>query len=234
MRFLSQGDFNFPFTFLEYWVKHFYMWSFQSGVPNPDGIIRLPGRFLNLAVFGLFGNIAASYFYIGLTLSVAFLSFFLFARHFMGIQQKSTALLCALLFAINPITLGNLSKAGLVLAASLLPLCLIIVKYAFVKKRIWYLLALIPIINLSFIHPYTFTINIAVTAMYFLYLAVQNRHFVVKSIKQILLVGLVAVLANAYFILPLMSMGTVSKDAISDNVLPAAADYTSIVGVSNT
>lgn len=234
MRFLANGDFNFPFDWIIYWMKHFYIWSFQSGTPNPDGLIRLPGRIFNFMMFGLFGNIGASYFYLISTLIIAFVAFYFFARNFLRIRQTSVLIVGSLFFACNPIFLGNLAKVGLVLAAAMLPLCLLAIKAAFERRRFRYFLLLILCLNISFLHPYNFTVNAAVSAIYFAYMAWQHREFVLKQFHKFVMVGVFALLLNAYFILPLASMGTVSKDVISDNVVPTAVDYTALVNVSNT
>lgn len=234
MRFLANGDFNFPFDWVIYWMKHFYIWSFQSGTPNPDGLIRLPGRIFNFIAFGLFGNIGASYFYLFATLIVAFVAFYFFAQNFLRIRQTSVLLVGSLFFACNPIFLGNLAKVGLVLAAAMLPLCLLAIKAAFERRKFRYFLLLIVCLNISFLHPYNFTVNAAISAIYFAYMAWQHREFVLKQFHKFVMVGVFALLLNAYFILPLASMGTVSKDVISDNVVPTAVDYTALVNVSNT
>lgn len=234
MRFLANGDFNFPFDWIIYWMKHFYIWSFQSGTPNPDGLIRLPGRIFNFMAFGLFGNVGASYFYLISTLVIAFFAFYFFARNFLRIRQTSVLIVGSLFFACNPIFLGNLAKVGLVLAAAMLPLCLLAIKAAFERRRFRYFLLLILCLNISFLHPYNFTVNAAISAIYFAYMAWQHREFVLKQFHKFVMVGVFALLLNAYFILPLASMGTVSKDVISDNVVPTAVDYTALVNVSNT
>lgn len=234
MRFLANGDFNFPFEWAIYWAKHFYIWSFQTGTPNPDGLIRLPGRTLNFLVFGLFGNVGVSYFYILSSLAVAFVAFYFFAKNFLGVRQRSVLWLGALFFALNPIFLGNLAKVGLVLAAAMLPLCLLAIKAAFDKRRLRYLLLFFVCLNISFLHPYTFTVNLAVAVAYFLYLAWQQRQYVLANVHKFIMIAAAGVLLNLYFVLPLMSMGTVSKDVISDNVVPTAQDYTALVNVSNT
>jgi hypothetical protein len=234
MRFLANGDFNFPFEWTIYWAKHFYIWSFQSGTPNPDGLIRLPGRVLNFLVFGLFGNVGVSYFYLLSSLAVAFVAFYFFAKNFLGVRQRSVLILGALFFALNPIFLGNLAKVGLVLAAAMLPLCLLAIKAAFEKRRMRYFLLFFACLNISFLHPYTFTVNVGVSAAYFLYLAWRQRQFVFANVHKFIMIAVAGVLLNLYFALPLMSMGTVSKDVISDNVVPTAQDYTALVNVSNT
>ena len=234
MHFLSQGDFNFPFHFVTYWVKHAYIWSFQSGTPNPDGLIRLPGRVFNFIAFILFGNMGASYFYIFAPLIICFISFFYFARNVLLIKRKSILITGSLFFALNPIFLGNVAKIGLVLAAAMLPFCFLAIKAAFEKRQFRYFLLYIICINISFLHPYTFTVNIAVSGCYFLYMAWKHKAFVIDKWYKFIFVGIVAVLLNLYFALPMASMGSVSKDMISTNITPTPIDYTALVGISNT
>jgi hypothetical protein len=234
MGFLANGDFNFPLDWAAYWAKHFYMWSFQTGTPNPDGIIRFPGRVFNFLVFGLLGHEAVGYFYIFSTLLFAFIAFFYFCRYFLEVKQRSICLLGALFFAINPIFLGNLAKVGLVLAAAMLPLCLIAIKVTFARQRLRYLLWAILLLNISLLHPYTFSVNFAVAGIYFVYKAWHSRQFVARNRFKFAVIGLVAVLLNAYLVLPIASMGTVSKDVISSSVTPTHTDYTALVNISNT
>lgn len=85
MQFLSNGDYIFPFHASDYWAQHLYTWSFQHGAPNPDGILRIPGRVFDLLFFALFGNIAFGYFYAITCLAIAFLAFWWFARVFLEI-----------------------------------------------------------------------------------------------------------------------------------------------------
>lgn len=234
MRFLANGDFYFPFDWMLYVAKHLYIWSFQSGTPNPDGLIRLPGRLLHFLVYGLTGNVGFSYFYLISSLVIAFAAFFFFAKYFLQIKKTPVLIIGALFFACNPIFLGNLAKVGLVLAAAMLPFCLLAIRAAFIHKRFRYFLPLILCLNISFLHPYTFTVNLGVSALYALYMAWRHRAFVLDNIHKFVLIGAVAVLCNLYFILPLLSMGTVSKDVISTNVTPSPVDYTALVGISNT
>lgn len=234
MRFLSWGDYTIPFEWGIYWAKHFYMWSFQSGTPNPDGLIRLPGRILNFLVFGLTDNVGLGYFYILSSLVIAFFAFFLFARKFLQIKRTSVQIIGALFFAFNPIFLGNLAKVGLVLAAAMLPFCLLAIRATFVQKRFRYLLLYILCLNLSFLHPYTFTVNLVISGAYGLWMMWQHRAWVRDTWLKFVVVGIFAIAINAYFVLPLKSMGTVSKDVISTNITPVAIDYTALVGVSNT
>jgi hypothetical protein len=234
VHFLSWGDYVIPFDWATYWAKHFYMWSFQSGTPNPDGVIRLPGRALNFLVFGATDNVGLGYFYIFSSLVVAFIAFFFFARKFLKIERTSVQIIGALFFACNPIFLGNVAKIGLVLAVSMLPLCLLAVRAAFIQKRFRYLLLYIICLNLSFLHPYTFTVNLAVSGVYFLWMAWKNRAWVFDTWPKFVAIGLFGIALNLYFALPLLAMGTVSKDVISTSITPVAVDYTALVGISNT
>ncbi len=234
MRFLSWGDYVIPFDWGIYWAKHFYMWSFQSGTPNPDGVIRLPGRALNFLAFGLTDNVGLGYFYIFASLAVAFLAFFFFARKFLKIERTSIQIIGALFFAFNPIFLGNVAKIGLVLSAAMLPLCLLAIRAAFIQKRFRYLLLYIICLNLSFLHPFTFVVNLGVSGAYLLWMAWQHRAWVFDTWPKFVAIGIFAVAVNLYFALPLAAMGTVSKDVISTNITPSAVDYTALVGVSNT
>lgn len=234
MQFLSQGDYNFPFEWPLYWAKHVYMWSFQSGTPNPDGFIRLPGRVFNFLIFALFGNLAVSYFYAIFSLVVAFAAFYLFCRYFLKVKSLSVLILGSLFFALNPLFLGNLAKVGLVLAAAMLPLCFVVLQQTFEKKQLRYLVLWVICLNISLMHPYTFIVNFAVSSLYFLWLAWHDHHFVFRHWLQLVGIAAVALLLNTYFILPIFSLGSVSKDIISDNVIPTQTDYTALVNFSNT
>src|SRR5258708_2035598 len=123
MQFLSNGDFGFRFTWLLFLVKQFFIWSYQTGALNADGIIRMPGRLLDLVVFMMFGNLGFEYFFIGSSLTIMYASFFYFVYKFLEIKNIRTLILGSLFYTLNPIFLANLSKIGLVLAAAMLPLC---------------------------------------------------------------------------------------------------------------
>lgn len=234
MQFLSQGDYNFPFEWPLYWAKHVYMWSFQSGAPNPDGFIRLPGRVFNFLAFALFGNVAVSYFYVFSSLVVAFVAFNLFCRYFLKVKSLSVQILGSLFFALNPLFLGNLAKVGLVLAAAMLPLCFVVLQQVFEKKQLRYLVLWVICLNISLMHPYTFIVNFVTSGLYFSWMAWHDRHFILRHWLRLVGIAAVALLLNAYFILPILSLGSVSKDLISDNVVPTQTDYTALVDFSNT
>jgi hypothetical protein len=234
MRFISDGDFIFPFQAYYYNVKHLFLWAYQSGTANPDGIIRLPGRALYLLVFSWFGNIAVGYFFLASSLALVFAAFYYFTRVFFRNAPQSVSLLCALFFTFNPIFLGNLAKVGLILAAAMLPASLAVISRAFERRRLRYLLLWIVFMNISLIHPFTFTVNFLVTLAYFAYQCSTHRVWARQQLGKFVIIGFTALLLNAYFILPIASMGTVSKDALSSDVTATPVNYTSLVDVSNT
>lgn len=234
MNFISNGDYNFPFDVHYYWLKLVYIWSYQTGSANPDGIIRMPGRIIDLIAFVLTDNIFISLFYILTCFGIVFLSFYCFSRFFLKNKNVLVSIVAALFFTINPIFLGNASKIGLVLAAAMLPLCLVVIQKAFEKQQIRYLLLWVACLNISLIHPFTFTVNLLVSGGYLLYMAYKNKPFITKNIPKIILVGIVALLLNAYFLLPLANIGTINKDVLSSNVDATPTDYTSLIEVANT
>lgn len=223
-----------PFEFSLYWLKHFYMWSYQTGAMNVDGIIRLPSRFFNLIVFAASGNVVTSYFYLLFSMAIIFMSFYLFAGHFLDIKSKRIRILGALFFACNPIFLGYLAKVGLIVGAAMLPLCLVVLRQAFLKQQFRYFILFILLLNVSFIHPFTLTINLAVSGLYALtQLRSHYRMFLSHKAKTIgvLVIGFIL---NAYFILPIVSLGTVNKSALSDELNTAPVDHTTLVDFANT
>lgn len=234
MRFISNGDYLLPLTFPAYWAQHVYTWSFERGAANPDGIMRLPARLIDIAVFAVFGNLGLGYFYLLSCLAIAFLSFLWFSRSFLDASRWGTAILGSLFFALNPIFLGNLSKVGLILAVSMLPLALTALKQGFATRRFSFFLLYVLALNISLLHPFTFTLNLVVTLGYGIYLARKHRPFISDNRWKFALLGIVAVLLNAYFIMPLVSMRTLDKSALSDTVSSTPTDYTSLVDVANT
>lgn len=234
MRFLSNGDYIFPFHFPQYWAEHFYTWSYQSGAANPDGIFRLPGRLIDLVVFAAFGNLAIGYFYAISCLIIAFLAFLWFSAKFLDVRMWGIRILGASFFALNPIFLGNLSKIGLVLAVAMLPVALTALKLGFEKRRFSYFLLVVLALNISLIHPFTFSVNLLVCGVYLIYLLRAHSTFARDNLYKFGLVIATALLLNAYLILPLFALGTVDKGAIGDTVSRAPVDYTSLVDIANT
>lgn len=234
MSFLSNGDFIFPLKATLHWFEHLFVWSFQTGAPNLDGIIRLPVRLLNLLVFQFFGNLGHGYFYLALALVVMVISFYVFARSFLKIGNRYICILGALLFTFNPIFLGNLAKVGLVIAVALLPLMLVVLKKTFQTKQLRYLLLYILLLNVSLVHPYTFTVNLIISGIYLAFLSWQQRRWLLLVWPKILGVIGVGVLLNAYFILSIVSVGSIDKSILSQDLDDSPIDYTALIGIANT
>lgn len=234
MRFISNGDFVFPFDSHVYWVKQIYVWSYQTGATNPDGFIRMPGRLLDVLVFALFGNLAASYFYLISSLVFTFVCFYYFSCKFLAVSSWRVCAIGALFFTFNPIFLGNVSKVGLVLATAMLPASLAVLHETFSRRKFRYLLLWVLFLNISLIHPFTFTINLLVSGTYFIFQVWRNRKFVLQHFAKFALVGFTALLLNAYLILPLLSIGSVNKSVLSSDITSAPVDYSTLVEISNT
>ena|GEM_PF-780487 len=235
MDFLSHGDFSFPLTWTYYMYKQLCMWSFRTGAPNPDGIIKMPGRLPELLVFGLWNdNLAVSYFFIFSSLLIVFAAFYYFAAKFLEIKNAAIKWMGALLFTVNPVFLGNLAKLGLIVAASMLPVSLVAIKQLFEKKKWRYLLLWILCLNISLIHPFTFIVNTGVSGLYFVYLTSKNKHLIFDNLHKLLLFGGLAILLSAYFLLPMASMHTLSKDVINDSAAKTATDYTQMIEILST
>src|SRR5688572_12330951 len=99
MRFISNGDYIFPFYFPAYWAQHFYTWSYQSGAAIPDVIMRLPARLFDILVFGMFGNLGVGYFYVLSCIVISFFTFYWFSKSFLEVRERGTAILGSLFFA---------------------------------------------------------------------------------------------------------------------------------------
>lgn len=233
MEFISHGDFIFPFKPELYWIEHLFTWSYQNGAANLDGIIRLPGRLLNLAVFSVFGNLAASFFYILLCLAIAFLSFYFFGSTYLKIKNKTLLTLASLAFMLNPIFLGNFSKIGLVAAAAMLPLAIALIHQGFDKRKFFYFVLYIFTLNFSLLHPFTFVVNIVISGSYFLLELRKNNSFFKKNLASFFILILAGFLMNLYFILPTLSIGSIEKSVLSENIFQANIDNEQIVNIAN-
>jgi len=234
MRFIANGDYSLPLHVGHYWAEQFYTWSFQRGAANPDGIMRLPARLIDVAVFAACGNLATGYFFLLSCLALSFGGFWWFTRSFLGVERWGIALVASLFYTCNPIFLGNLSKVGLILAASMLPMMLTALRQGFMQRRLSYLLIYVLALNVSLVHPFTFSVNLLVSGVYIVTLIRQHRTFVRDNMAKFALVIVGALLLNAYFLLPLASLGTLDKSALSSTVSSAPVDYTKLVDIANT
>ncbi|HTE58289.1 MAG TPA: hypothetical protein VK694_06100 [Verrucomicrobiae bacterium] len=235
MAFVSQGDFLFPFTFAPYWLKHFYVWSYQTGASNLDGIMRLPSRLLNILIFGLTGNIGVSYFYIFSSLLLIFVSFYLFALHFLDIKDWRIRVLGAAFFALNPIFLGYIAKVGLLVGVAMLPLCLVVLRQAFLKRQFRYFILYILLLNVSLVHPFTLTINLGVSGIYFISMLRPYGKFLRQHKLKTIGVVVLGVALNLYFLLPVAAVGTINKAALSEEIstTTSSVDYTGLIDFAN-
>jgi hypothetical protein len=234
MRFISHGDYLLPLHFPSYLAQHLYVWSYERGATNPDGILRLPARLIDIVVFALAGNLAFGYFYLVSCIVVAFLAFFWFARRFLETPRLGVIALGSLFFALNPIFLGNMSKVGLILAASMLPVMLTALKQGLANKRVSYFLLFVLALNVSLLHPFTFVVNLLACLIYLSLHVRQHMVFIRDNVWKIGFMAIIALALNAYCILPLISLGTLDKGALSDTVSTTATDYTGLVDVANT
>ncbi len=187
-----------------------------------------------LLIFQLSGNVAVSYFYLIASVVVVFVSFLIFSRTFMRTKSWLTAIVVSTLFTLNPAFLGNLAKVGLVMAAALLPLCLVLLNKFFAKKQFKYLLLYVFLLNISLIHPYTFTVNLLISGAYFAYHAWREREWIAASWLKFVGIGGVALAMSLYFLLPIASLGSISKDILSQDISDTPVDYTTLVDIANT
>lgn len=235
MKFISGGDFVFPFSFKTYFNEQIYLWSYNAGVPNLDEIIRFFIRLPNVLIYGLTGsNVAVSYFYICGIALVCFLSFRYFCKHFIDIKDKKTLFALSLLYTLNPIFLGNYAKIGLILAATMLPLLITFVRKYFDTEKLRYLLLIVLALNVSFIHPFTLAVNIGLTAAYFLALSLKDRGTFVRSLPKLAIAGITGLLINAYIILSVLSLGSVEKRLLSQNLSDTSLSSANLTNIANT
>jgi hypothetical protein len=235
MKFISGGDFVFPFSFKTYFHEQIYLWSYNGGVPNLDEIIRFFLRIPNVLVYGLTGsNVAVSYFYIATIAVACFLSFRYFCLNFIDIKDPKTIAILSLLYTFNPIFLGNYAKIGLILAATMLPLLLTFIKKFYATEKIRYLLLVILALNISFLHPFTLAVNFAAAATYFVILGMRERDTLLRSIPRLVVVVGVALLINAYIILSVVSLGSVQKGLLSQNLSDTSLSSANLTTIANT
>jgi hypothetical protein len=231
VNFLTNGDFVLPFSPHLYLLKYLFTWSHQSGGANLDGITRMPSRIIYMLVFIVSNNIVLSYFFLFSTLVIAFISFWVFAKVVLGLRPIAITVLGSLVFALNPVFLGNLAKTGLVFSAGLLPLMLALVNKLVTTRRFAYSVPLLLALILSLVHPFTFVVNCVAVAAYWVFLARRlKRPFILQMAGALAL----CVALCAYFLLPVAAVGSIDKSALSQDAVEQAIDYTSLVGIANT
>jgi hypothetical protein len=236
MSYISNGDFSFPFSWVFYFLKTFYIWSFQNGALNLDGVIRLVSRLPVLMVFRSFENsLIASYFYIALVAMVSIFSFVFFLRRFVGLKSKSFICILSLLIVFNPIFLGNSSKIGLMLGVSMLPAILVFLKEYFSKgaKRSLFLVNCLLVVSL--VHPFVFIVNLLCIFLFFAWnLIGRSPKDLKRIIKDLIATAAISLLFNSYLILPLFVLGTFDKTSIVNDVSATAIETNGLLTYANT
>lgn len=231
--FLAHADFQFPLQAETFVQKHTNLWNEINGSVGVDSNIRVLSRALFFLAFQIFqNNVAFSYFFIFVHLLAVFGIGYLYLRSIIGLHS-TTAKLLALYFVFNPVFLGNFSKLGLVFAASLLPLIFWSIKKYFKTKVLAYLLGLVLLLNFSFVHPFTFLINLMVAAViYGYYFFVHWRSFLVL-IKHFVIAFVTGLLVNLYFLVPIFRYSLFEKSVIS-NSTGASGDANFLYNIANT
>ncbi|MDO8573026.1 MAG: hypothetical protein Q7S11_04700, partial [bacterium] len=231
--FISNADFVLPLNGIDYLLRHFFLWSDNTSALSLDGILRLFSKSETLLFFWLTNSaLLTGYFYIAFVLIFCGISIYTFLKRFLNVP-KYPAMVGALVFLINPAFLGNYSKIGLILSASALPLALVCLKSFLATQRFKYLIYIILLLNLSLLHPFTFIVNTFVLVVYVVYHYKKVLNY--QGIVRIFTAGLLFLLLSLYFVLPLISLGTVSKDSIQNTFTRGgeAVDYTQIVDVAS-
>ncbi len=214
--------------------KYIFTWSFQTGAPNLDGILRLPGRLVYFPFFHLFGSVSTSYLYLLISYAVVFVSFFLFLKYFLKLSSNPLLIIICLSFTLSPAFLGNTAKVGLVAAAALLPLSVLLVSKFFDTNKLVYLIVLTLLLNYALIHPFTFTVNLMCVLGYAAYRLISSRSESKKYLKNILIGIVIAVGLNAYGLTTIIGVHSISKDTITQSTAGVETDYFSLVDIANT
>jgi hypothetical protein len=233
--FIAHSDLRFPLSFTDFLSRHIYIWSSNSGAVNLDGTVRTFGRLPIIISYLVSQNqIIASYFFILYTMIFGIISFYIFSNSVLEIKDKSLNLILSFIFVLNPIFLGNFSKIGLVFSAYLIPLLIACVNQIFVKRRVFpYSIYILILLNLSFVHPFNLVVNIIITSL-FLFSKLTSkveRDFFVRNFSKFFSVLIIGVLMNIYIIVPLVSIGTVDKQILS-NSIGEGADTLNLIDIS--
>jgi hypothetical protein len=217
--YIQRADFQFATNPVKYFYDHFFLWSFNKGALNSDGIIRLIARAPNMLVFFITqSNLIVSYFFIATYLLTAFISFFLFQKQVLKIQDKSILILFSVIFTLNPVFLGNFSKLGLNFGVAVLPLAIYFLSKGFELKNVWYFVPVILFLNFSLVHPFNLLINFTCTFLYFVLKSYKNWGFISQNIPGLVIIFFIGILSNLYFILPILSLGSFDKASFSRSI----------------
>jgi hypothetical protein len=229
--FLFTGDYSFPSSLVVYLYKTFYLWSFQSGSVNLDGVLRVFPRMINSVVFYLSNSLVVSYFYIFLAVFICFFSFYYFLKYFIGIKSNFLNILASFLFILNPIFIGNMAKIGLSIAVAMLPLILVCIKRFFDTEKSRYILFSALFLNISLIHPFTLVVNLLIALIYLAYKLTKKR---IKFSKNIFIAIVLSVLLNFSIFVAVFCLGTLDKGSILNGLINDPQKSGSILNLANT
>jgi hypothetical protein len=235
MYFLAHADFSFPLSFGAYFNEHFYIWSFNTGSLNFDGVLRVLTLLPNLFLFWVSGSsVLTAFFYIFSIAAISFTTFFYFLRYFLKSSDTFYNIVLSLFFAFNPVFLGNESKAGLILGVAMLPLLITSVRKYFESKDILYFIIAVGALNVSLIHPFVFIVNAAIVGVYYILQKYSRwRRGGASYWPQLAREILLAMALNAFVFLALISLGTLDKATILNDAIPQA-DTGALLEYANT
>lgn len=235
--FVANGDYAFPFRLSIFLAKHFYVWSSQTGSLSFDGLLRIVAKSPLFVLFGFSDNVVVSYFYILSVFALLTATFFSFLGYIKVTETVWQRLILALLFSLNPIFLGNTAKLGLVFGVAMLPVLFQQIDDYFKTYKIKNIIVALIALNISLIHPYILIVNSGFAVLLFIYKLIQEKGSLLP--KRVMghgfLFCVIALVLNAYFLLPLISTGfVIDKGAVLNDVGSVQRDYSELVRYSNT
>jgi len=232
--FIANGDFYFPLNFISYLNEYFYIWSFNAGAINLDGILRILTKLPYILFFAISqSSLLTAYFYIFSITIISFVSFFYFIKYFLKSSSIYINVILAIFFAVNPIFLGNTAKIGLVLGVAMLPLILVFLKKYFESSKILYFIFTLIAMNVSLIHPFILIVNASIGGFYY---GLQKYHYRNKRNfwKQILKEFIIFLGLNTFIFCALIPVGNLNKASILSDLNPDVSSINSLLNYANT
>ena len=229
MKFISHADFVFPLYWQEFASKIIFLLN-ESGVSNLDNNLRFFIRLPLLILLFLTNNIFMSYFYIFSILIFSFFSFYLFSGKIESFRDKKVRILSSLLFMINPVFLGNLSKAGLVLSVAFLPLILYFINKYISERKLKNLPIAMIFLAISLIHPFNFVVNLFISIFYFILIGGLKN----IKLKHFLFALFIFILIFSYIFIALIGSGSNLSKSEIDTSLGSARTSSNFLGFANT
>lgn len=235
--FLKHADYSFPLEPGLFLQRHVYLWSYQSGAIGVDSTIRFFARLPFLVFFEIVGNnVAFSYFFAFVNTLLIYLSGYVFTRFYLEVKEGYWRHLLSLFLVFNPVFLGNYSKLGLLFASAVLLFLMTATKYLFrvrADKEFWALsVAIIFLLNFSFVHPFNFLLNALIFILLFAYYGVQNQDWIRRNLRRLGLVTALGLAANLYLAVSILVTGSLSKEVLS-NSIGQTAEQQFLLNVAN-